>query len=216
MFNLEQSIAEWRKEMIAAGIKPLSPLEELECHLREEIEKQIKFGTGGQEAFEMAVKAIGQGGELKKEFKKLGEPLEVRLVKLIGIGCSTVAFLFSLWILPFLFSLPTGSLARVAGGVAVASIILGWIYNYKFLPVVRSRHLRAFIGFVCCVVGIIGIQLFILHVVPNMLIHPAGTEERWGRFMTVFLWAWAVMAWLGSIGYGLERAAREDTTVANT
>ena len=215
MFNLEQSIANWRKEMLAAGIKSLSPLDELECHLREEIEKQLKLGTDRQQAFDMAVKAIGQGVELKKEFKKLGEPLDVRLVKLIGLGCGTVAFLFSLWILPFLFSLPTGPLAKIAGGAAVATIILGWIYNYKFLPVVGNQHLRSLIGFVSSVVGIIGIQLFILHVVPNMLIHPAGTEERWGRFMALFLWAWTAMAILGGIGNGLEKAARQHSVTAD-
>ncbi len=201
--------------MIADGIKSLSPLDELECHLREEIEEQIKLGMGRQEAFDMAVKAIGQGVELKKEFKKVDESLDVRLVKLIGLGCSTVALLFSLWILPFLFSLPTGPIAKAVGGAAVVTIILGWIYNYKFLPVVRNRHLRSLIGFVCCVVGIIGIQLFILHVVPNMLIHPAGTEERWGRFMALFLWAWAAMAILGGIGNGLEKAARQHSVTAD-
>ena len=45
MFNLEQSIAEWRKQMLAAGIKSPVPLEELEIHLREEIGRNIQFGS---------------------------------------------------------------------------------------------------------------------------------------------------------------------------
>ena len=40
MFDLEQSIADWRRQMLAAGIKTPVPLEELESHLREEIERQ--------------------------------------------------------------------------------------------------------------------------------------------------------------------------------
>ena len=44
MFDLEQSIAEWRRQMLAAGIKTPVPLEELEIHLREEIEQQMKSG----------------------------------------------------------------------------------------------------------------------------------------------------------------------------
>ena len=43
MFDLEKSIAEWRKQMLSAGIKTPVPLEELEIHLREEIEQQIKL-----------------------------------------------------------------------------------------------------------------------------------------------------------------------------
>jgi len=37
MFSLEKSISEWRRQMLAAGIKTPVPLEELEIHLREEI-----------------------------------------------------------------------------------------------------------------------------------------------------------------------------------
>ena len=35
MFNLEEKISEWRKQMLAAGIRSPVPLEELEIHLRE-------------------------------------------------------------------------------------------------------------------------------------------------------------------------------------
>ena len=36
MPDLEQSIGEWRKQMIAAGIQSPVPLDELESHLRDE------------------------------------------------------------------------------------------------------------------------------------------------------------------------------------
>ena len=52
MFSLEQSISEWRKQMLAAGIQTPVPLEELEVHLRDEIEQQIKSGSDEQQAFE--------------------------------------------------------------------------------------------------------------------------------------------------------------------
>jgi len=44
MFNLETAIGEWRKQMIAAGVKAPVPLEELELHLREEMESQLQSG----------------------------------------------------------------------------------------------------------------------------------------------------------------------------
>jgi hypothetical protein len=70
MFDLEQSIAEWRKKMLAAGIKSPVPLEELEVHLREEIEAQVHSGKNEQQAFEATVLHIGQGQELQTEFSK--------------------------------------------------------------------------------------------------------------------------------------------------
>ena len=45
MFDLEKSIADWRTQMLAAGIKSPVPLEELESHLREEITQQTKSGS---------------------------------------------------------------------------------------------------------------------------------------------------------------------------
>jgi len=40
MFDIEQSFTEWRKQMLAAGIKTPVPLVELEIHLREDVEKE--------------------------------------------------------------------------------------------------------------------------------------------------------------------------------
>ena len=71
MFDLETSIARWRKQMLAAGIKTPVPLEELEIHLREEIERQMKSGLNEQNAFEFTIRQIGQPKVLKGEFKKV-------------------------------------------------------------------------------------------------------------------------------------------------
>jgi hypothetical protein len=72
MFTLEQSITEWRQQMLAAGIKTPVPLEELEIHLREEIERQMKSGICEAEAFNVATEKIGQAQTVQNEFKKLG------------------------------------------------------------------------------------------------------------------------------------------------
>ena len=60
MFDLEKEIADWRRQMLAAGIKTPVPLEELESHLREDIERQMKSGLNEQKAFEVSVQRIGQ------------------------------------------------------------------------------------------------------------------------------------------------------------
>jgi hypothetical protein len=86
MFNLEQSIADWRRQMLAAEIKVPVPLEELEIHLREEIERQMKSGLNEQKAFEISVEQIGQPKMLGSEFKKN----EGTLMKKIGIFAAIV------------------------------------------------------------------------------------------------------------------------------
>ena len=41
MFNLEQAIANWRRSLVNAGLGP-EVIDELECHLRDEIEEQMR------------------------------------------------------------------------------------------------------------------------------------------------------------------------------
>ena len=210
MFDLEQSIMVWRKQMQAAGIA-LPALSELESHLREDIEKQVKSGKTPQSAFEMATKSIGRGAELKKEFKKAGEPLVARLVKLMGIGCWTISFMLSLWFLRFVFY-QTELIPIILGLVAVATSILCWRYSSKLLPAIRHKAIRTVIGFACCVAGVVWIQLFIKDIAPGLMQHPAGMDVAVGRLIATMLWASTAMAILSAIGYGLERAARERET----
>src|SRR4051812_10301714 len=78
MFSLEQSIQEWRRQMLVAGLQNPTLLDELESHLREEAERQMESGVAAQEAFETAAGRIGQANALKQEFKKIAGVKEVR------------------------------------------------------------------------------------------------------------------------------------------
>ena len=84
MFDLEQAIAEWRRQMLAAGINSPVPLEELESHLREEVEMQVRSGASLEQAFEMAVQSIGQPAALKNEFARAAATKWTRLQRLKG------------------------------------------------------------------------------------------------------------------------------------
>jgi len=70
MADLEKSFAEWRWQMLAAGIKAPVPLEELEIHLREDVEQHLRFSGDGEQAFAAAVRRMGRPSELKSEFNK--------------------------------------------------------------------------------------------------------------------------------------------------
>jgi hypothetical protein len=88
MFNLEPSITEWRRQMLAAGIKTPVPLEELESHLRDEIERQMKSGLDEADAFQTAVQKIGQPRMVQNEFKKVEEQrkaLHSKLLKTLAV-----------------------------------------------------------------------------------------------------------------------------------
>jgi hypothetical protein len=90
MFNLEQSIAAWRQQMLAAGIKTPVPLEELEIHLREEIERQTKSGLNGQKAFEISIQQVGQPQVLQAEFEKDHQTIPMKRIVIIGNGIGSI------------------------------------------------------------------------------------------------------------------------------
>ncbi|HSY19434.1 MAG TPA: hypothetical protein VK815_13920 [Candidatus Acidoferrales bacterium] len=75
MFNLEASITNWRREMFAAGLNDSSALDELESHLRDDIEQQTRAGRSVENAFTLATRQIGRAAPLKTEFAKTGETL---------------------------------------------------------------------------------------------------------------------------------------------
>ena len=133
MFNLEQSIAEWRRQMLAAGIKTPAPLDELEIHLREEIEQQMKSGLNEQDVFNSAVQKIGQAGLLKREFKKaggfagwLGENKTTRTNRVLGL----------LWLVYCV-----GSFYKLTKGLSSAI----WLPDFKLTPFFLFALLMDFI-----------------------------------------------------------------------
>jgi hypothetical protein len=85
MFNLEQSIAEWRGQMRSAGVKNPDIVDELESHLREDWARRVQAGESEEQAFEGAVKGVGEASLLKREFAKLGGEKWAWLRKLKGI-----------------------------------------------------------------------------------------------------------------------------------
>ena len=71
MFDLEPSITEWRRQMLAAGLKTGRRLDELESHLREEISALKSAGASEAVAFEQAVARLGSPHSVYAEFNKL-------------------------------------------------------------------------------------------------------------------------------------------------
>jgi hypothetical protein len=89
MFDLEKSIADWREQMLAAGIKSPVPLEELENHLREEIRRQMESGLRASDVIEVCTRQIGQPESLKNEFRKIERNIMKRIL-IISLGTAGV------------------------------------------------------------------------------------------------------------------------------
>src|ERR1043165_8737940 len=68
MFDLEREIQRWRREMLADGLSGLE-LDELEDHLRSDLEEQRRSGVATRDSFAIAVERIGRGGQLNTQFE---------------------------------------------------------------------------------------------------------------------------------------------------
>jgi hypothetical protein len=141
MFDLEQSIAEWRKQMLAAGIKSPVPLEELEAHLREEVEQQLRNGISVQAAFNAAVGRLGRADVLRKEFKQgrfdirfLG-PIYVRMY------CFLVAPLMTslIWTFPDMRTSSVWDYASILAILLMTLYVAGLPFFYRQLFTWQNR-----------------------------------------------------------------------------
>ena len=134
MFDLEKSIAEWRTQMLAGGIKTPVPLEELEYHLREAIEQQMKSGLDPRQAFEISVRQMGQPEVLNREFKTsertfMKKPLII-LAGILGV------------LVGMALIMPAAHLYKEQGMVHNAIVGFGW-----GIPIVLFSAGTTFYGF---------------------------------------------------------------------
>jgi putative ABC transport system permease protein len=70
VFDLEKAIKKWRKTLRKNEALEDGYIIELESHLRDEIDRQINFGKNREEAFEAAVKCLGQIDNIGAEYFK--------------------------------------------------------------------------------------------------------------------------------------------------
>ena len=209
MFNLEQSIADWRRQMLAAGIKTPVPLEELEIHLREEIERQMMAGAGERLAFEDSVQRIGRADALDTEFKKAAaKERRQRMVARFILAYTLVSYSWIKLMGIHAFWKSEMSLAwRLAGwldiilfAVVVASI-LGWRWSQRAFPVIPSKRNRTTIRVALGFVGLAVFFCFRNYILPN-------SEFTEGQGLVLLLWVWTLMPALAVVLAGLEDAAR--------
>jgi hypothetical protein len=197
MFPLEQSITEWRQQMLAAGIKMPVPLEELEIHLREEFEQQMKSGLPGQEAFEISARRIGQPETLRMEFMKTARPGKAQLRRRAGyFYAATLAFYSSAASLAILKQDATFS-QRLLGfsGVltTVLSVYLAWQIVPRLTPVI-SQKFHGVAGMLGGISGAVWFVAFMYLILPRFDFTP-------GQLVVAILWATLPMLVLPTVSF---------------
>ena len=200
MFKLEQAIADWRREMAAEGITSALALDELEDHLRDEIERQIYLGANEENAYRAAVASIGRADALKAEFAKVEKGnRRQRRTWFRTFYFASVAFvlLINAWtLLAYELSL----MERVLGVCAVSLICLYLAYLpylLKSLPAAPYNRLAKAIKMVSSLVWVWPILALLdaEHVVRLEV----------GIVPTMILWClYAAMA-MSAFAYGLDR-----------
>lgn len=207
MFDLEKSIAEWREQMLAAGIKTPVPLEELESHLREEVERKVKSGLSAQQAFAVAARQMGKADLLNNEFKK--ETIEERdwkLNQIIVAGCMGLVTS----VIAVALSKNGGITAaqRISGLTALAVfnlLMVGGRLSYRLFPVISNHRTRnaVFVSGGALVAIWLTIFFNVVLLRFNYSVSQLVLAALWGMTMPAGM--------LGGLIAGIETAARKNS-----
>jgi hypothetical protein len=208
MFDVEKAIEDWRQQMLAAGIKTPTPLEELEIHLREEIEQRIKAGVSQQQAYGIATQQIGKGEMLKNEFAKVEDTKAARHYIFVQIISVVFAGFVPFWFGSMAFSnrggfsglTPGQRISCVAAAAMFSLLIWGGRLGYRLLPVIRGKLIREA---VCLVPLAFWWIVFLNLIIPHY-------DFTRGQLVAIFVWGFVTPtgAFVGLI-WGLETAVRK-------
>lgn len=122
MFNLERAIKDWRRQVAAQGLQASEVLDELESHLRDEIEKQLQSGANEQLAYQAARTSIGEASVLKAEFAKLtANNRRARFLRSCYAVFATCMFFINAWTL---LEYEMSPLQRASGFTAISLLCL--------------------------------------------------------------------------------------------
>ena len=185
MFDLEPSITEWRRQMLAAGLKTGRHLDELESHLRAEISTLKSAGASEAVAFEQAVARLGSPHLVYTEFNKIrhiwpvkiGWALWLAAILLVagGLVRGLLAGRLNLLLGAHILSVTAGyGGAMLLGGFGILYVV--WGRSGRLSPARRQSLNRAVHRF-----GPLAAVL----VIAGVLLGMVWSRQNWGRY-----WGW--------------------------
>jgi len=187
MFDLEPSITEWRRQMLAAGLKTGRRLDELESHLREEISALKSAGASEAVAFEQAVARLGSPHSVYTEFNKIrvghiwpvkiGWAIWLAAILLVagGLMRRLLAGRLDLLLGAHVLSVTAGyGGAMLLGGFGILYVV--WGRSGRLSPARRQSLIRAVHRFGPLAAGL---------VIAALLLGMLWSRQNWGRY-----WGW--------------------------
>ena len=190
MFDAEVAIEEWRRRMRIAGIKAAAVLDELESHLREEIERQTKSGASPQQAVEVAIHQIGSPEVLNAEFAKARVPDGAVIQKWVAVAYGAELNVYTaLQVRILLKSGPSHAelWLGIAGlAVTLAVAYAGWHLAPRWLGVILNRTLRRVVVVVGGLSSLGWMAIFAWMILPQFDFTP-------GQFAAALIWAFLPM-----------------------
>jgi len=186
MLNLEQSISDWRRQMLTAGIQTPEPLDELENHLRDELEQQMKLGLNAEAAFAVATKNIGLGNLLEAEFKKVGGMNKAQRRRIAGCFCAATLGFYVIAATWAMFKNDLSANEWWLGVTALAATPLSvyclWQIAPRFFPIIACRRVQSAVGLVGGVMGAVWFVVFANFILPRF-------NFMTGQLVVTILWA---------------------------
>lgn len=99
MFNLEEKLSDWRGSLPPSLRENRELLEELESHLREAFERQIKAGKPPKDSWNAALSSMGDTHHVAREFakvhRKIWWPAWIAALLLVVSVASVLAFMIA-------------------------------------------------------------------------------------------------------------------------
>lgn len=136
MFNLEQAIEIWKRQLAAGQSINPAAIDELESHLRDAIECKVRQGVGIELAFYKSVAELGESESLKGQFRA-AEPFLPRRAR--TVRTMAILLIVGSAILSGNFFSP--STAPKIVGVLVSIVLFGALAA-KYLAFVRWKNLE--------------------------------------------------------------------------
>ena len=124
MPELEQLIAQWRRGLAGTAGYSEEVLDELESHLREEVQQLVRAGHSEEQALTLAASRLGTPQRLAAEFAKNAGPVSWLPVRVLRIGFLTVV-VATLFFEYFLASGQNGRLGLLLA-THVCAVVLGY------------------------------------------------------------------------------------------
>ena len=209
MFDLEEGIRHWRQAQAHALGGSAEILDELESHLREEVQRLIAAGQTPASAWETALARLGDPRQLAAEFGKVSAPgtlrrlpARVAVLALLGIG---LAWLIGTNVIPGKFG---GLLAVHAFTITIGYLMtfaVGFLAVWALLSrVIAGTEARQGEGFRAAATALAGTALMLTAV--GVVLGGWWAADNLGRFwgwdakeiggLSVVVWNAVLLLWL--------------------